>query len=251
MLTGNFYWGTIRKCIVGFGNMFNSIEIDRRTSAGTLIETLRVPLAYAPKQKFLARIDQLPNPEERKVQVVLPRMSFELIKIEYDPSRKLSLVQKNRVVNSTNNTLTTQSVPVPYNIMINLYIYSKNSDDALQIVEQILPYFNPDYNLTIKAVPEMNIKHDVPIILDSIDFSDTYDGQFTDRRAIVWTLSFTMKTNFFGPASRQGVIRKAIVNYHQDPEMLNLDGKYTVTTTANVSAGNSVIFVETFEGLDD
>ena len=178
-------------------------------------------------------------------------MSFELVKIEYDPSRKLSLVQKNRVVNSTNNTLTTQSVPVPYNIMINLYIYSKNSDDALQIVEQILPYFNPDYNLTIKAVPEMNIKHDVPIILDSIDFSDTYDGQFTDRRAIVWTLSFTMKTNFFGPASRQGVIRKAIVNYHQDPEMLNLDGKYTVTTTANVSAGNSVIFVETFEGLDD
>jgi hypothetical protein len=147
--------------------------------------------------------------------------------------------------------LTTQYAPVPYNILINLYIYSKNSDDALQIVEQILPYFNPDFNLTIKAVPELNIKHDIPITLDNIDFTDNYDGEFTERRAIVWTLSFTMKTNFYGPTSKQGVIRTAKVNYWNDPALTNSLGTYTVTTNANVYAGNTVVFVETFEGFDD
>jgi len=246
---GNFYWGTIRKCIIAFGNMFNNIEIDRTSSAGTVSKTIRVPLAYAPKQKFLARIDQLPNPEERNVEITLPRMSFELVKLEYDASRKLSMVQKNRATNSTNNTLTTQFVPAPYNIILNLYIYSKNSDDALQIVEQILPYFNPDYNLTIKAIPDLGIKHDIPIILDNIDFSDSYDGDFRDRRAIVWTLSFTMKTNFYGPATKQGIIRTSIASVYGDAEMSanSLYGTYTVTTDTN--PGNTVVFVETFEGF--
>jgi hypothetical protein len=249
--TGSFYWGTIRKCIVAFGNLFNNIEIERLNASGSINKSIRVPLAYAPRQKFLARIDQLPTPEERNVQITLPRMSFELIKVEYDAARKISMVQQNRNVNTTNNTLTTQYAPVPYNILINLYIYSKNSDDALQIVEQILPYFNPDFNLTLKAVPEMNIKHDIPIILDNIDFSDNYDGQFTERRAIIWTLSFTMKTNFYGPTSKQGVIRTVKVNYWNDPLMTNSIGNYTLTTNANVYPGNSVVFVETFEGFDD
>lgn len=248
--TGNFYWGTIRKCIIAFGNLFNNIEIDRLNSSGSINKTIRVPLAYAPRQKFLARIDQLPNPEERNVQVVLPRMSFELIRIEYDSTRKLGATQQNRYVTGGNN-LSTQYVPVPYNIYINLYVYSKNSDDALQIVEQILPYFNPDFNLTIKAVPDLNIKHDIPIILENIDFSDTYDGEFTERRAIVWTLSFVMKTNFYGPATKQGVIRSAKVNYFSDAQLSNLMGTYTVTTNANVYPGNTVVFVETFEGFDE
>jgi pentatricopeptide repeat protein len=249
--SGKFYWGTLRKCIIAFGNLFNNIEIERLNSSGNINKSIRVPLAYAPRQKFLARIDQLPNPEERNVQITLPRMSFEMIKIEYDASRKLSSVQQNRYVSSSNNVLTTQYVPVPYNILINLYVYAKNSDDALQVVEQILPYFNPDFNLTIKAVPDLNIKHDIPIILDSVDFSDNYDGEFTERRAIVWTLSFTMKTNFYGPATKQGVIRTAKVNYYNDELLTNNLGTYTVTTNANVYAGNSVVFVETFEGFDD
>jgi pentatricopeptide repeat protein len=178
-------------------------------------------------------------------------MSFELVKITYDSTRKISAVQQNRYVNSTNNTLTTQYAPVPYNILINLYIYAKNSDDALQVIEQILPYFNPDFNLTIKAVPELNIKHDIPIILDNIEFSDSYDGEFTERRAIIWTLSFTMKVNFYGPSSKQGVIRTAKVNTYSDPELSNLMFNYSVTTTANVYPGNTIVFVETFEGLDD
>ena len=249
--TGKFYWGTIRKCIIAFGNLFNNLEIERLNANGSIHKSIRVPLAYAPRQKFLARIDQVPNPEERNVQVVLPRMSFELIKIMYDPTRKLSAVQQNRYVNSTNNTLTTQYAPVPYNISINLYIYAKNSDDALQVVEQILPYFNPDFNLTIKAIPDLNINHDIPIILEDIDFSDSYDGDFTERRAIVWTLSFTMKTNFYGPTSKQGVIRTAKVNTYSDPKLSNVMFNYNVTTNANISAANTIIFLETFEGLDE
>lgn len=252
MLTnGSYYWGTIRKCIVAFGNMFNNVEIDRRNSAGTSVQTLRVPLAYAPKQKFLARIDQLPNGEERNVQITLPRMSFELVKIDYDASRKLSMTQKNRTVSVSNNIVTSQFVPVPYNLTINLYIYVKNSDDGLQIIEQILPYFNPDYNLTIKAVPDMNINHDIPIVLENIDFSDSYDGSFNDRRAIIWTLSFSIKTNFYGPTSKQGVIRRAIANVYQDPVLANLLGTVDVTTSpANAQPANVTAFVETFEGFD-
>lgn len=248
--SGKFYWGTIRKCIVAFGNLFNNIEIDRLNTSGSIHKTIRVPLAYAPRQKFLARIDQLPNAEERNVQIVLPRMSFELVSIQYDSSRKLASTQQNRYATGS-DTLSTQYVPVPYNININLYVYAKNSDDALQVVEQILPYFNPDFNLTIKAVPDLNIKHDIPIILNNIDFSDNYDGEFSERRAIVWTLSFVMKTNFYGPATKQGVIRTAKVNYNSDIQMANLLGTYTVTAPANVNPSNVVVFVETFEGLDD
>ena len=248
--SGKFYWGTIRKCIIAFGNLFNNIEIDRLSTTGNIHKTIRVPLAYAPRQKFLARIDQLPNAEERNVQVVLPRMSFEMVGLEYDPSRKLASTQQNRYSTGT-DVLRTQYVPVPYNINLNLYIYAKNSDDALQVVEQILPYFNPDFNLTIKAVPDLNIKHDIPIILNNVDFTDNYDGEFTERRAIVWTMSFVMKTNFYGPATKQGVIRTAKVNYYDNPELSNLLGTYTVTTPANVNPSNTIIFVETFEGFDD
>lgn len=252
MLTnGTYYWGTIRKCIIAFGNMFNNIEIDRKNSSGTVVQSMRVPLAYAPKQKFLARIDQLPNAEERNVQITLPRMSFELMKVDYDSSRKLSMTQKNRTVTVNNNIVTSQFVPVPYNLTINLYIYVKNSDDGLQIIEQILPYFNPDYNLTIKAVPDMNITHDIPIVLDSIDFSDSYDGNFNDRRAIIWTLSFSVKTNFYGPTTKQGIIRRAIANVYEDVTMGNLIGNVSVTTSpSTVDSANVSAFVETFEGFD-
>jgi len=252
MLTdGSYYWGTIRKSIIAFGNMFNNIEIDRKNSAGNVVQSIKVPLAYAPRQKFLARIEQAPNADERNVQLVLPRMSFEIVKLAYDPSRKLSSVQKNRSVNVTNNSVTSQYVPVPYNILVNLYVYVKNSDDGLQIIEQILPYFNPDYNLTVKAVPELNINHDIPIILDNIDFTDSYDGSFNDRRAIIWTLSFTIKTNFYGPANKQGIIRNAVARINSNEQMSNLYVRYSVTPSpSDAQPANVTSFVETFEGLD-
>jgi hypothetical protein len=252
MLTdGSYYWGTIRKSIIAFGNMFNNIEIDRKNSAGNTVQAIKVPLAYAPRQKFLSRIDQAPDADSRNVQITLPRMSFEIIKVSYDSTRKLASTQKNRNITGATNEVRTQFVPVPYNIQLNLYVYVKNSDDGLQIIEQILPYFNPDYNLTVKAVPEMNINHDIPIVLDNIDFTDSYDGSFNDRRAIIWTLSFTLKTNFFGPASKQGIIRRTQTSVYSDPVMSNLTGTVTVTTSpANAQPANVITYLETFEGFD-
>jgi hypothetical protein len=252
MLT-KFYWSTIRKCIVAFGNMFNNITFDRLDTNDNPSKSIRVPLAYAPKHKYLARIDQQLNPaEERNVEIILPRMSFEMVGISYDSTRKLSLVQQNRITNSSLTNLTTQYTPSPYNIEVNLYIYARNIEDAHQIVEQILPYFNPDFNLTVKAIPELNIVHDMPIVLNGIQFEDTYEGDFNDRRMIVWTLSFTIKTNFYGPTARQGLIRTAIVNYYSNKELTNAIGKYSVTVSPSTAQpGDEFEFVETFEGLDE
>jgi hypothetical protein len=150
MLDQRFYWGTIRKAIIAFGNMFNNINVERRDADGNIIQILKVPLSYAGKAKALARIQQRPNVDDRQVQIIVPRMAFEMSTLSYDFNRKISPVQQNRAVNSSNSTLDAQYAPTPYNINVQLYIYVKNQDDGLQIVEQILPYFNHDYNLTMK-----------------------------------------------------------------------------------------------------
>jgi len=248
MLDQRFYWGTTRKAIVAFGNMFNSITIDRRDADGNSVETLKIPLAYVPKQKFLARIQQQPSLDDRPVQVVLPRMSFEMMSLAYDFSRKISPLQQNRAINSSANTLDTQYAPTPYNIQVALYIYAKNQDDGLQIVEQILPYFNPDYNLTMKTIPQMGIKNDLPILLEGISFEDTYEGDFADRRSIIWTLSFTMKLNYYGPINRQGVIKKVVTNTYNDVALTNKQSTITVEPDPlTAKPGDPIGFIETFE----
>jgi len=248
MLDQRFYWGTTRKAIVAFGNMFNSITIDRKDAAGDSQETLRIPLSYAPKSKFLARIQQQPSLDDRPVQVVLPRMSFEMLSLSYDFNRKISPLQQNRAINSSANTLDTQYAPTPYNIQVSLYIYAKNQDDGLQIVEQILPYFNPDYNLTMKTIPQMGIKNDLPIILEGISFEDTYEGDFSDRRSIIWTLSFTMKLNYYGPINKQGVIKKVVTNTYNDVSLTNKQSTITVEPDPlTAKPGDTIGFIETFE----
>ncbi len=248
MLNQKFYWGTIRKSIVAFGNMFNDITIDRLDSSGAVIQTIKVPLAYAPKEKFIQRIVQQPNLDEPNVQIVLPRMSFEMTGIVYDPSRKISPIQQNRAINSTTSTLNQQYAPTPYNIDVNLYIYSKNQDDGLQIIEQILPYFNPDYNLTLKAIPLLNIKNDLPILLENITYDDSYDGDFRARRSIIWTLSFKMKLNFYGPATKQGIIRRAIATTYNNTELTSKQEKYTVEVDPSTAKpGDDIGYIETFE----
>ena len=248
MLNNKFYWGTIRKSIVAFGNMFNQITIDRKDANGNVIQTIRVPLAYAPRQKFLAVIEQQPVVEETTQQVVLPRMSFEMTTLTYDPTRRISLVQQNRTVNSTTTTLNTQYAPTPYNIGINLYLYSKNQDDALQVIEQILPYFNPDFNLKLKAIPSMNINHDLPIILENINFEDDYEGDLNTRRSIIWTLTFLLKLNFFGPVNKQGVIRRVDVDTYSDTELSTRIQQYDVTVTPTTAVpGDDIEYVENFE----
>lgn len=248
MLDNRFYWGTIRKAIVAFGNMFNNIYIVRLDSSGNVTQNIRVPLAYAPKQKFIQRIAQVPDGDNKNVQVVLPRMSFEMLGMQYDYNRKISPVQQNRSVNSGASIISTQYAPTPYNIAVSLYLYSKNQDDGLQVIEQILPYFNPDYNLTLKAIPALNIKNDLPIILDSIQYDDQYEGEYAARRSIIWTLNFTMKLNFYGPVNKQGIIKKVIANTYSNAALTNLDQTYTVRPDpATANATSYTGFIETFQ----
>lgn len=249
MLDQRFYWGTIRKAIVAFGTMFNGITIERKDSNGNVVQIQRVPLSYSPKQKFLAKIRQQPNVDETNFQVILPRMGFEMIALDYDPNRKISPLQQNRTLNSS-TTASAQYAPTPYNISVLLYIYAKNQDDGLQIIEQILPYFNPDYNLTLKAIPELDIKNDLPILLNTIGFEDDYEGDMTTRRAIIWTLSFVMKLNFYGPVSKQGVINRVVANTFRNADLTNQLQTITIDGTSNTAnsilAGN-VSYIENFE----
>ena len=248
MLDQRFYWGTIRKAIVAFGNMFNNINVERRDADGNIIQILKVPLSYASKSKALARIQQRPNVDDRSVQIIVPRMAFEMTTMNYDYNRKISPVQQSRAVNSTSNTLDSQYAPTPYNINVQLYVYVKNQDDGLQIIEQILPYFNPDYNLTVKSIPQLNIKNDLPIILDSVSFEDNYEGEFEDRRTIIWTLSFTLKLNFYGPVNKQGVIKKVIASTYNNVNMT--DRINTITTTPDpltAKPGDDIGFTDTIE----
>ena len=227
MLT-KFYHSTIRKGIIVFGSMFNNVTIDRTDNNGTVLQTIRVPLSYAPKQKFLARISAAPHVDQEKAfQVVLPRMAFEMLQLDYDPVRRVNMMNQHRVVDD--NVATTQYAPVPYNMTLALYVYAKNQDDGLRVIEQILPYFNPDFNVTINAIPELNIKHDISINLDSVSYEDDYEGDFMQRRAIVWSLMFTMKINLYGPISNHGVIKKAIAS-------LFTNDQFTAPASAVVTA---------------
>lgn len=248
MLNQKFYWGTIRKSVIAFGNLFNNLQIDRRDSTGAVIQTLKVPLSYAPRNKFMARIAAQPNDPEQAFQSVLPRMGFEMAGIVYDPSRRVSMVQQNRATNGSSTTMNAQFTPTPYNINMVLYLYSKNQDDGLQIIEQILPYFNPDFNLSLNAVPELGIKNDLPVILDSVTYDDSYEGDFTARRAIVWTLSFTLKLNFYGPVNKQGIIRTTTVNTFSDPALQNRQQIYNAEITPGTAApGDTIFIVDSFE----
>jgi len=249
MLDQRFYWGTIRKSIVAFGNMFNNITIERKDADGNVVQLQRVPLAYSPQQKFLAKIKQQPNVDNTNFQVILPRMGFEMVSLDYDPNRKISPMQQSRTINSSTSA-SAQYAPTPYNINVLLYIYAKNQDDGLQIIEQILPYFNPDYNLTIHAIPQLNINNDLPIILNSIGFVDDYEGDMTTRRAIMWTLSFIMKLNFYGPVNKQGIINKVTTNTFRDAALSSQQSRIIVEGTgdlANTIPAGNVTYLSTFE----
>lgn len=223
MLNNNvFYHGIIRKCIVGFGTLFSDIYIDRKEGdsvSGTTVQRIQVPLAYAPKEKWLVRIEQDPTLENHTY-ISLPRMSFEIIGYNYDATRKLNRMQQIRCGDGA-NSMSFMYTPVPYNIDLSLYILTKTQEDGLQIIEQILPTFTPEYTLVVNAVPDMNIKHEVPIILNSVSVSDEYDGDFQTRRFVTHTLNFQMKINLFGANSSQGVITEVNANVGQNENLSN------------------------------
>ena len=247
---GHFYNQGMRKMTVAFGQVFNNIQI-KRTGSDSTIQSIRVPLAYAPKEKFLVRLDQQPSLDDRQFAITLPRMGFEISGIEYDGSRKLTKVQKFKTTKTNSGVMNFNYMPVPYNISYNLYCFTATAEGGLQIVEQILPYFQPDYTVTINVVPEMGIKRDVPIVLNNINYEDSYSGDFESRRAVIYTLNFTAKTYLYGPASTQKVIRETQADMHTDlpaatreerivvvpnPESADADDDFGFTTTISFFA---------------
>ena len=230
MLGNTFYHETIRKCVIGFGTLFNDIHITRTDSSGNVVQSMKVPLAFGPKQKFLVRLREDPS-ISKTVAITLPRIGFQIGAISYDATRKLNKVQKVKKAGSAGNKVDTQYMPVPYNIDFEMFVMSKNSDDGLQIVEQILPYFQPEYTITINDVVQMNNKRDVPIVLTNISYEDNYEGDFAERRAIIYTLNFTAKAYLYGPVISGQVITKVQADQFTDSASAapKREQRYTVT----------------------
>jgi hypothetical protein len=212
MLGTYSYNQVIRKCVVAFGTLFNNLEVRKLNKDGSVYQKMKVPLAYGPRQKFLSRIIEQPE-LNKTVAITLPRLSFEMTGISYDASRKLSPLTLTRKADDS-NAVKKQYTPVPYNIDFDLNIISKTNDEALEIVEQILPNFQPAYTVSIKMVDAMDEYRDTPIVLNNISFTDDYEGSFDERKLVLFTLSFTVKTYVYGPTGASGVIKKAAVDYY-------------------------------------
>ncbi len=221
-----FYHEKTRKAVAIFGRLFNNIYILRKNAAGATISTVKLPLAYAPKEKYLERVRENPDLQDggEKVAIKLPRASFEITGIQYDTTRQLTKLSNFSQPGSAATKRTKMYSPVPYNILFTLNIYAKAHDDALQIVEQILPTFNPQYTVTIKPFSTQypDFVEDIPIIIQSVDFTDDYDGSLQSRRTIIYTLSFEMKLQYYGPLeSESAVITQSQVDLFTDLASIN------------------------------
>ena len=227
-----FYNEILRRTIISFGTLFNAITIKQTNSSDSIVNTIRVPLAYGPTQKFLARLEQQAD-LNKSTSITLPRMSFEFIGMTYDPSRKVSTTQQYTVKDPDDGSESKKIyMPVPYNMQFELSIMSKLNDDALQIVEQILPFFQPSYNLTVELVESIQEKRDIPVILENITMQDDYEGDFTTRRVLLYTLRFTAKTYLFGPATSatKDIIKKASISYLSGTDTTNTTREVTYST---------------------
>jgi hypothetical protein len=212
MFGSQFYHQSIRKYVIMFGNMFNDIVVRRLDTTGVSLQSVAVPLAYGPKEKFLVRITQDPNLDQQ-VAIQLPRMGFEMTTLAYDGSRRLAGTSRNVKVVSDKNKLDFTYMPVPYDLNFNLYAYVRNADDGAQIMEQIVPYFGPEWTNQVRLIPEMSITQDVPTILNTVSIEDTYEGDFDTRRALIYTFDFTVKGYFYGPVRRQGIIKRSQIDF--------------------------------------
>lgn len=222
MLSNYFYHEILRKTIISFGTLFNNIQIKHKDKSGGDFSIITVPIAYGPIQKFLARIEQSPN-VRKEIAITLPRMSFEMTGISYDPSRKSSTMQTFNSFDKDSKEVSKVYMPVPYNVNFKLSIMAKLNEDALQVVEQILPYFQPHFNLTVDLVSSIGEKRDIPMTLNNIQMDDQYEGDFTTRRVLVYTLDFTAKTYLFGPVGspNEALIKQVQVDYYTDTNRVN------------------------------
>lgn len=228
-----FYNEILRRTVISFGTLFNNISIKHTNSSDQVVSVIKVPLAYGPTQKFLARLNQSPD-LNKPTSLTLPRMSFEFTGLTYDPSRKVTTTQTFTVKDPNDGDETKKAyMPVPYNMQFELSIMTKLNDDALQIVEQILPYFQPSYNLTVELVESIKEKRDIPIVLENITMQDDYEGDFSTRRVLLYTLRFTAKTYLFGPVSSatKDIIKTAKVSYITGTDLTNTTREVVFTAT--------------------
>jgi len=245
MFGSHFYHATMRKSVAVFGTMFNNISVIRKDGNGNILNQIKVPLAYGPKQKFLARLDSDTN-RDASMAIKLPRMSFEITGIDIDSSSKLA--KRTTIVENSSSSTKKNVIKniVSYNIGMQLNIMAKNQDDGLQVLEQILPYFQPEYTVSIAPVDGFDFKQDVPIALNSVSIADDYEGDFNTRRVLVYTLEFSMKMKFYGPTGDQSIIRNIDVglfdsvntslfyenvNVVPNPTDVNPPSAWTITTT--------------------
>ena len=233
MLGTFFYHEIIRKTVIAFGTVFNDINVRHQDKTGKDISNIKVPIAYGPRQKFLARLQQQPD-LNKAVQISLPRMSFEMTSIDYDSTRKAGVTQTFKAQDG--KKFKKVFMPVPYNLGFELNVMTKTQDDSLQIVEQILPFFQPGFTLTIDLVKQIGEKRDIPLILQNISFADDYEGNYETRRALIYTFTFTAKTYMFGPIadSTDGLIRKVQLDYYSDTnrQTANREMRYRIESKA-------------------
>ena len=254
MLGTYFYHEVLRKTVVAFGTLFNNIHVQHEDRNGGTFSDTKVPLAYGPRSKFLAKIREQQE-LSKAVAITLPRMSFEMTGLQYDSSRKTSVTRTFKAVDDDNNVKKV-FLPVPYNVDFELNIMTKLNEDALQIVEQILPFFQPSFNVTIDLIDSIGEKRDIPIVLDNISFTDEYEGDFSTRRVLIYTIKFTAKTYLFGPIaeSTDGLIRKVQIDYYTDTNTSTAkrEMRYTVTPDPiNADPGDDFGFNETTEMFFD
>ncbi len=236
MLGKYSYHQIFRKSIIAFGTLFNNIIVKRKDPARKSkdnLEAYKVPVQYGPYQKYLAMIAAEPTPERQSMQIFLPRISFEIKGLNYDGSRKLTPTQFAKTVPQEGKDAEgrpaqySQFLPVPYNLEVELNIISKNQDDGLQVLEQILPNFHPSLNVSIVVIEETHEERDIAVVLNGIGYTDDYEGDYTQRRTLIWTLNFTVKTYLFGPVDIQRDIRKITLDYRSDIVRRPAELRYT------------------------
>lgn len=231
-----FYFSLIRKYIICFGTLFNNIYITRTDKDNEVTSLIRVPITYGPRDKALSRVMEDPSLNRPTATYPLPMMSFEMTGFEYDGSRKIQTVNRVSVVDTDTNKKKYQYAPVPYNINFQLNVLCKNAEDGTKIVEQILPFFTPDWTVTANIIEEMNIQHDIPIVLKQVNLSDVYEDQFVTRRSMIWTLDFVLKGYLYGPIKTSKIIKYANTQIFIPPD--------TATSITDVDSPTVTIHIQ-------
>jgi hypothetical protein len=257
MFGHTYYHGVIRKYVALFGTLFNDVYVNRYDSKSDMTQSVKVPINYGPREKVLARV--VSDPELNKMPAIqLPRMTFEITNMSYASSRKLNTLGKRYKQDTTDaNKLLYQYNPVPYDISFTLSVIVKNADDGANIIEQILPFFTPEWTTTVHIIPEMDITVDIPVVLNSVEVQDDYEGNFETRRSLIWTLNFTMKAYVFGPVRKSSIIKFANTNIYDttsapNTHLSSVDVRPGLTANGTpTSDAELTISLNEIESIDD